>query len=118
MRISGAFPSDYLKAHDLQDQKVLVKMSRVEMRDIGDEVKPVLFFEAKDKGLVLNKTNSNTISAVYGDETDDWIGELVVLYETTVEFQGKRVAAIRCLVPPRKPQKPAADGGPNDEIPF
>jgi hypothetical protein len=65
MRISGTFPSDYLKAPDLQGQKVLVKMTRVEMRDIADEVKPVLYFEGKEKGLVLNKTNSNTISAAW-----------------------------------------------------
>ena len=50
MRISGAFPSDYLKARDLQDQKVLVKMSRVEMRDIGDEVKKLVDEALSGKG--------------------------------------------------------------------
>jgi hypothetical protein len=117
MRISGAFPSDYLKAQDLQGQKVLVKMSRVEMRDIGGEVKPVLFFEGKDKGLVLNKTNSNTISAVYGDETEGWEGEEIVLFVTEVEYQGQRMPGIRCQVPPRKPQKPLAQE-PDDDTPF
>ena len=70
MRISNAFPSEYLRPADLQERQVTVKMSRLEIREVGDEKKPVLFFEGKDKGLVLNKTNAKTISTVYGDETD------------------------------------------------
>jgi hypothetical protein len=117
MRISGAFPSDYLKASDLQGQRVLLKMSRIEMRDMGDEVKPVLYFEGKEKGLVLNKTNANTIATAYGDETDDWVGAEIVLFETTVEYQGQRRPGIRCLVPPRKPQRPVKED-PIDDNPF
>ena len=117
MRISSAFPSEYLKPPDLQGQKVPVKISHVEMRDMGDKVKPVLFFKAKDKGLVLSKTNSNTISAAYGDETEGWEGEEIVLFETQVEYQGRRMPGIRCFVPPRKPQRPP-DEEINDDIPF
>jgi hypothetical protein len=87
------------------------------MRDMGDEVKPVLYFKGKDKGLVLNKTNSNTICAAYGDETGDWEGMQVVLYETMVEFQGQRKPGIRCIVPPQKPQSPL-DGETNDDSLF
>jgi hypothetical protein len=117
MRISGAFPSEFLKAADLQGRQVTVKISRVEMKDIGDEAKPVLYFEGRDKGLALNKTNASTIAAAYGDETDEWPGEEIVLYETTVELKGRLVQGIRCRVPPRKPQKPIADDI-NDDIPF
>ena len=51
MRISGAFPSPYLKAADLQGRRVPVKILRVEMQDFGDEAKPVVYFEGKSKGL-------------------------------------------------------------------
>jgi hypothetical protein len=118
MRISKAFPSDYLRAADLEGRQVSVKMSRVEKREMGEEVKPVLYIEGKEKGLVLNKTNANTISAAYGDETDQWEGEEIVLYETMVEFQGTRKPGIRCLVPPRKLQKPTDELGHDDDIPF
>jgi hypothetical protein len=118
MRISAAFPSKYLRPTDLQGRQVVVKISRLEMQDVGDKEKPVLYFEDKEKGLVLNKTNSNTITAAYGEETGDWEGATIVLFETPVEFQGKRVPAIRCLVPPRKPQTPPAEVGPNDGILF
>jgi hypothetical protein len=117
MRISAAFPSEYLKAADLQGRQVQVKISRIEMKDIGEEPKPVLHFEGKDKGLVLNKTNANTISAAFGDETDEWVGEEIILYETAVEFQGRRVQGIRCRVPPRQRQRQPATKI-DDDIPF
>ena len=95
MRISAAFPSEYLKASDLSGRQVDVVISHVEMRDVGDDHKPVLFFEGKQKGVVLNKTNANNISIAYGDDTDEWTGKTVTLYEAMVDFQGRSMAAIR-----------------------
>lgn len=130
MKISSAFPSDYLKAADLQDQNVRVVMSHVEMKDIGDDHKPVLHFQGKDKGLVLNKTNANNITHAYGDDTDGWAGKEIILYPTMVDFQGKSVEAIRVRSPQPKDRQtnlkavaggaaPAGAGrDPNDEIPF
>jgi hypothetical protein len=116
MRI--VFPSEYLRAADLQGQRAHVKISHVEKKNVGDEDKYVVFFKGKDKGLVLNKTNANTIIGAYGDESKDWEDGELVLFETIVEYQGQRKPAIRCLVPPRKSQTPPAEGDPDDEIPF
>ncbi len=125
MRISAAFPSEYLKAADLQGRQVTVQIDRVEMRDIGDDHKPVLFFQGKEKGVVLNKTNANNISFAYGDDTDAWAGKQVILYEAMVDFQGRSVQAIRIRVPmpTTKAQRQATESenpakGLNDEIPF
>lgn len=127
MIIGAAFPSEYLKAADLQGRQITVKMDRVEMREVGDGPKPVLFFDGKDKGMVLNKTNANAISAAYGDDTDDWTGSEVVLFQSMVDFQGKTVAAIRVKVPPRKPGKQTVTSGrptpppaepDDDDVPF
>ena len=116
MRISSAFPSKYLRAADLQDRQVKVLMSRVETETIGDDDRPVLYFQGKEKGLVLNKTNANSISAVYGDDTEDWRGGEIVLFQTMVDFQGKTMAAIRCRALARNPEP---EGGElDDEIPF
>jgi len=108
MRISAAFPSEYLKAADLQGQNVRVVIDRVEMRDVGDDTKPVVFFQNKNKGVVMNKTNANNIAIAYGDDTDDWTGKEVILYEAMVDFQGRSVAAIRIRPPAAKDRpKPA-----------
>src|SRR3990170_4812401 len=98
MKIGSAYPSTFLKADDLQGRKVKVVIEKVEMQEInsGEPEKPVVYFAGKDKGLVLNKTNAVTLQDILGtDETDDWIGKPIVLYSTKVDFQGKRVLAIR-----------------------
>lgn len=58
MRISSAFPSKYIKSTDLQGKQVKAVMSHVETESIGDDDRPVLYFQNKEKGLVLNKTNA------------------------------------------------------------
>jgi hypothetical protein len=54
------------------------------MEMIGDDERPILYFGGKEKGLALNKTNANTIANVFGDDTEDWRGGEIVLFETTV----------------------------------
>lgn len=127
MRVSSAFPSNYLKAADLQNREVPVTISRVVMEDIGQsDHKPVLYFEGKDKGIVLNKTNATNIALAYGDETDLWAGKQIVLFTAWVDFQGRSVEAIRVRpgnVQPT-PTQPMPDGRPapviNDDadVPF
>ena len=118
MKIGGAFPSTYLKAADLGSSRPVVTIDRVELEDIGGEQKPILYFKGKDKGLVLNKTNANAITGMTGtDETDNWKGQRVALYVTKVDFQGKRVDAIRIEDPPNgRPAPPPQDD--EDSVPF
>lgn len=121
MRISSAFPSKYLKAADLDGRDIRVIMDRVEMEDVGGgDQKPVLYFQGKDKGLVLNVTNGNTIASVFGDETASWRGEQIMLYEAMVEFKGKMGPAIRVRLAPRVVQPPitSLNNGPSDDVPF
>ena len=125
MKVSEAFPSKYLAAADLHDRNVTVIMGRVEMEELGKEQKPVLYFKGKEKGLVLNKTNSTTIAAAYGDETNDWQGQELILFPIMTEYQGKTVPAIRVRMPQPKdrpkqsPQQNTERGNSmDDEIPF
>ena len=93
--IHDLYPSNYLKASDLNGREWDMTMDRVEMADMGNEKKPVLFFDRAEKGLVLNKTNANTIAAIFGPETNGWAGQLITLYPTTADFRGQQVPAIR-----------------------
>lgn len=110
MKISAAFPSKYLRAADLDGRQITVEIANVELEEVGtgEEPKPVLYFQGKAKGVVLNKTNAHTISAVYGDDTDDWIGQGVTLFSAHVDFQGRSVESIRVKIPPRKIEKKVA----------
>jgi hypothetical protein len=99
MQISSAFPSEFLRAPDLQGRTVKVVIDRVEFRDIGSDNKPVAFFFGKKRGLVLNKTNSLEIANYYGDETDHWQGREIEIYPTKALYQGRQVDAIRVRIP-------------------
>jgi hypothetical protein len=129
--IHDAFPSKYLRATDLGGASPVVTIDRVDFEPVGRtrEMKGVVYFVGKNKGLVLNKTNATKIAEVVGSpETDEWAGGKVQLYATEVEFQGEAVETIRCKAPTigRKPApKPApapvvedADTVNLDEIPF
>jgi arabinogalactan endo-1,4-beta-galactosidase len=108
MKMNEIYPSKYLKADDLQGREVRVIMQAVELEKIGDDNKPVLYFKGKDKGVVLNKTNAGTISSAYGDDTDDWFDQPLILFSVMVDFQGKVAPAIRCRVPTAKDNRAVA----------
>ena len=96
MKISDAFPSNFFKADDLKNKTVSLTIESVAMEEVGDGTKPVVYFKGQNKGLVLNKTNAAMIEEIAAtDEMDDWGGVRVVLYPARVDFQGKRVPAIR-----------------------
>ena len=112
MNIDQAFPSDYVKAADLKGQDVPVVMREVTFEKVGDDQKPVLYFQGAQKGMVLNKTNANTIKDMYGAETAAWIGQTIVLFPMKVDFQGRLVDAIRCKAVVGVVQPPLASGVP------
>ncbi len=136
MKMSEEFPSKYLKATDLQGREVRVTMSNCEREEVGQkdgqpDFKPVLYFKGKDKGVVLNKTNANTISDFYGDDTADWYDQPVFLYAVDTEYQGKKTKGLRVRIPTAKDNRvqpkadPISSGPPpqaaelaDDEIPF
>jgi len=116
MKISAAFPSNYLKCVDLGGQPRIVKVRTCVMEELGQgkdkEKKPVLYFEKGPKGLVLNVTNANTITKVYGDDTANWIGKPIEIYPTQTEFKGDMVDAIRVRVPDVDPRSTPAPTPP------
>ncbi len=117
MKISAAFPSNYLKCADLGGRPRVVNVRTCVMEELGrgkdKETKPVLYFSKCPKGLVLNVTNANTISKVYGDDTANWTGKPIEIYPTQTEFGGGMVDAIRIRVPDADPRSmPASTTSP------
>lgn len=93
------FDSDYIGHWDLQGQEVTVTINRVEAGELKNEKgtshKPIVFFEGKQKGMVLNKTNAKTIAGLYGADTAKWKGKKVILYPTTCQAFGQTQDCIR-----------------------
>lgn len=127
----AAFPSKYLSSADLEDATPVVTISKIVTETVGDDSKLVAYFVGKDKGVVLNKTNANSLAELAkSDDTDDWPGTRVMLVVVKVEFQGKRVPAIRMEAPPRvkgkkaepvpvvEPEPEYVEAPDEDSIPF
>lgn len=110
MKLDELYPRKWLKAADLQGRQVVCTIQRVVVEDLGDGSKPVIYFTGKEKGLVLNRTNADTIGAALGDDTDRWPGGKVTLFATKVNFRGSMTDAIRVAAAPR-PAAPARQPG-------
>lgn len=92
--------SNFLKASDLPEgRQVKVIIEDCDLVQMDDKDKVNVHFVGKEKTLVLNKTNSNAISHVYGADTDGWRGKEVILYTALVDYQGQTVPAVRVSVP-------------------
>ena len=116
MNTNDMFPSNYIKASDMQGQARRLIMDHVESEEIGEDIKPILYFQGAKKGLVLNKTNANLIASTYGPETDGWTGKEIELFPTQTEFKGQTVDCLRV----RRYVPPAADPaeGSDEDVPF
>jgi len=96
--INDAFPSNYLKASDIRGKEPVVTIDRVEFEPVGRqrEMKAVVYFKGKEKGIVLNKTNATKITQLSGSpDTEHWDGVKIRLFATETEFGGETVECIR-----------------------
>jgi len=126
MRIGEMKESKYLKKEDVGQGK-LMTISEIRQQNVAgdnqpEEMKYVIFFKETAKGMVLNWTNIQLIAKICNSEdTDDWAGKQVVLYEDpNVSFGGKLVGGIRIRAPK---QGQATAGGtaqptPNEDTPY
>lgn len=118
----------FLKHEDLAGKAVKVTIEEIRTEEIngdhGKEKKLVARFLGKDKGLVLNRTNADSIAEITASEdTDDWSGAVIVLYPDKTKFGGKTVDCIRVraaqAAPKPKPEPVAVpDFDDESEPPF
>lgn len=125
----AAFGS-FLKQEDLQGKAPKVVIEGVNVEDVKEadsgrtEKKLVAHFVGKDKSLILNRTNCESLEDICG--TDDyaaWAGRAVVLFvDSTVKFGGKTVGGLRIRAvgkaTPPPPPPPPPDSDDDDAIPF
>jgi hypothetical protein len=79
------YGSKYLSVPDLKGGTLRVKIGKVEPADLREKdgttkKKLVLFFNGRDKGLVLNKTNALVLADAFGKNLDDWVDQRLDIY--------------------------------------
>jgi hypothetical protein len=99
MKISEQFVSNYLRAADLPQPRVLTIQTVTHEKMPEGDHKPVMRFVGEQQQLVLNKTNAFTCMELFGDETNAWHGRLIELYSTTTNFSGRMAPCIRMRAP-------------------
>ena len=107
--IDDYFPSKYLKASDIPPgTSVPLVISHVQPEELDaddgrKEMKAVLYFQGKQKGLVLNITNKNVLADNLGQDYSTWSGQRVNLINTPGEFRGRVVNTLRLRFDPGGP---------------
>ena len=110
MKTSELTASKYLKKDDFPEPALLtiseVKKENVAMPNQPKKERGVMYFEERDKGMVLNTTNLKRAEKALGsDDTDDWIGKKIVVYtDENVEFGGEMVGGLRVRAQRQKAQ--------------
>ena len=97
--------SKYFRADDLSgDLKLRVK--NVTEETIGEgadrQQKLVVWFTNDKRGLVLNRLNNRALRGAFGDDTANWAGKIIILFQLMVEMRGKMVPGLRVRIPPSK----------------
>ena len=84
--------SAYLKAEDIKGKNVkavIKEVGIVHFEANGDKPaqdKGALKFEGREKGVVLNATNTKVLIAAYGKDSNKWVGREIGL--TTKDYEG------------------------------
>lgn len=93
---------NYLGSHNLEEgEEMLLTITKfvgdeeVKSTDGKSSNKPVLYFKENVPKMIMNITNGNTISALYGSHPDNWIGKKIQVYSIKGKFFGKEQEALR-----------------------
>jgi hypothetical protein len=90
----------YLKAcHLPAGQTVPATVDRIEFQTVHprpgqEEIKPVMYFQGKQKGLILTSTNQDFLRSTFGDEITASRGQRVTLCAVTKRIAGRDVQTI------------------------
>lgn len=123
MDINAQFPSKWLKASDLQNRTHRLTIQDVTLEQFQDgSSKPAVWFQGREKAMILNKTNAESIAAAYGNDTDGWLGKALEIFSMKVQGPNGIVDGIRVRIPDAPPTQPPPAGTTeadlNDDIPF
>jgi len=123
MNINDLKESKYIKKTDVEPP-IKVTITHLTQEDLAmqgqpEEMKWIVHFN-ECKPLVLNSTNGQLIANALGSqETDDWKGKQIVLYnDPNVSFGGQLTGGVRARAVRVAQVENPAPVDPNDDIPF
>lgn len=102
--LSELYAGKYFKTEDLKGKPFKGIVTRVSVEKMTDgRAKAVIYFEGRDRGVVLNGTRHDVMCQLAkSKDTDDWIGAEVVVCAGVTSYQGKRTGCIEFRAPAKK----------------
>jgi len=106
MKINAMFPRNYITGADLNGKAYLTTIEEVREERMRThpgaepETRYVMYLAGTGKGVILNRTIGEQISAIVGsDDTDNWKGHRIVIFPVPVDVAGQKRVAIRARAP-------------------
>lgn len=101
------FPGRFIKSAEFAGKKPTLTIKSITLEDLpedkgGTKRRGIISFKETPKALVLNRTNGTAFKAMFGVETDAWVGKRITLWAApfTDPFTGEQITAIRVLGSP------------------
>src|SRR5690606_32506139 len=100
MSIYAGSESNWLKAEEIKGKNVKAVIKEVGATHFeanGDKPaqdKAHLKFEGREKGVILNATNTKTLIAAYGKDSEKWIGREIGLTTKDYESFGPGIVVV------------------------
>ena len=92
--------SGYLSADDVGREEIELQIVACDLEDPDDKGEKICIrFADFEQVLLLNRTNAEYLAEKLGDDTDNWLGQKIVLYTAQTMFGGRKTRGIRVRVP-------------------
>lgn len=121
MKLSDLYPRRYATGHDLNGKAYTLTIERVQLEEMRPnhnapaEMKPVIYFENSEKGVIMSRTMAYQVAGVVGSEdTLDWPGQRITIYPQPMMVAGKQRVGIRARAPSNGPDEPPAQMAEED----
>ena len=100
---------EYLGSHNLEKgEEMLLTIAKFEGEEKvktqdGEKTARVLYFKEEAPKMILNITNGNMLTHLYGSHPEDWVGKAIQVFATPVKAFGttQDTIRIRDFVPKR-----------------
>lgn len=92
------YPGRFIKSADLNGKgDVTLVLKAITAEELDGKSKAIVSFEGTKKQLVLNRTNAESVKAMFGRETNDWLGKRITVFSAVIKdpFGDGTVGAIR-----------------------
>jgi len=111
--VSQTYPSRFLSPTDVTRPIAVtinaVTVEEFRQRNGTQEPRIVLAFRGARKVMILNKTQANTLAALFGDNAEEWINRTVQLQPARAQNGKDTVAVMRPPTPAAPESAPAPE---------